>query len=344
MAISLAELAQRFGGEVRGMPALEISGVAALDRAGPHELSYLSDPKHRPQLAQTRAGAVLLTPAEAAGYGGNVLLVDDPRLAFARIAAFLHPPARRAPGVHPTAVVDSAARIAATAAIGPLAVIEAGAVIGEHAEVGPGCYVGRDAEIGAHTRLVGRVWVGERCVIGRDCLLHPGVVVGADGFGFARDGVKWVKIPQLGRVVIGDAVEIGANTTIDRGALVDTEIGSGVKIDNLVQVGHNVRIGEDSILAGCVGIAGSAVIGRRCMLGGQVGVSGHLTIADDVQVLGTSLVSGSITEPGTYSSAIGAERAERWRRQAARLKQLDELARRLRRLEQEVEDLKGEDA
>jgi len=344
MAVSLAELAQRFGGEVRGTPTLEIRGVAALDRAGPHELSYLSDPKHRPQLAQTRAGAVLLAPAEAAGYEGNAILVDNPRLAFARIAAFLHPPARRAPGVHPSAVVDPGARIAATAAIGPLAVVEAGAVIGEHVEIGPGSYVGRDAEIGAHTRLVGRVWVGERCIIGRDCLLHPGVVVGADGFGFARDGVKWVKIPQLGRVVIGDAVEIGANTTIDRGALVDTEIGSGVKIDNLVQVGHNVRIGEDSILAGCVGIAGSAVIGRRCMLGGQVGVSGHLSIADDVQVLGTSLVSGSITEPGTYSSAIGAERAERWRRQAARLKQLDELARRLRRLEQEVEDLKGEDA
>ncbi len=344
MAVTLAELARRFGGQVRGSGELEIRGVAALDRAGPHELSYLGDRKYRHQLSASRAGAVVLTAEEAAGYGGNALVVEQPRLCFARIAAYLHPPRRGNAGIHPRAVVHAAARIAATAIVGPGAVVEAGAVIGDNAEIGPGCYVGHEAEIGADSRLVGRVWFGDRCVLGRRCLLHPGVVVGADGFGYARDGERWVKIPQLGRVVIGDDVEVGANTAIDRGALSDTEIGDGVKIDNLVQIAHNVRIGEHTAIAACVGIAGSATIGRRCRLGGQVGVIGHLSIADDVEVLATSLVTSSITEPGVYSSALKAERAGLWRRQVARLKQLEQLARRVRRLEREINDLKKERA
>lgn len=340
MALTLAELARRFGAELRGAGEAEINGVAALDRAGPDQLSYVSDRRHRRQLAGTRAGAVLLAAADAEGYRGNALLTDRPQLLFARIAALLHPRARPRPGIHPSAVVDAQARIAATAAVGPGAVVEAEATVGEEAEVGPGCYVGRGARIGARTRLVGHVWVGERCVLGQDSLVHPGVVIGADGFGLAKDGERWVKVPQLGRVVVGDEVEIGANSTIDRGALTDTEIGNGVKIDNLVQVGHNARIGEDSAIAGCVGISGSAVIGRRCALGGQVGVAGHLSIADDVQVLGTSLVAASITEPGTYSSALPAERADSWRRKAVRLRQIEELTQRLRRLEREVQEAK----
>lgn len=342
MVVTLAELARRFGAQLRGAGDVEITGVASLERAGPSEISYLYDLKRRHLLATCRAGAVVLNAAQADEYGGNALIVEQPRLCFARIAAFLHAPAPTPRGAHASAVIDPSARVAATAAIGPQAVVGARAVVGEKVEIGPGCYVGADASIGAETRLVGHIWVGTGCVIGRGCLLHPGVIVGADGFGYAEDGERWIKVPQLGRVVIGNEVEIGANTTVDRGALNDTEIGDGVKIDNLVQVGHNVRIGEHTAIAAGAGIAGSAVIGRRCSIGGQVGVAGHLTIADDVQVLGKSLVASSITEAGTYSSAIKAELATPWRRQVVRLRQLDEMARRLRDLEQEVRRLREE--
>jgi UDP-3-O-[3-hydroxymyristoyl] glucosamine N-acyltransferase len=342
MAATLAELARRFGGRLRGVGDVEITGVAALDRAGPKQIAYVNDPKHRRQLDATRASALILTEADAQGYAGNAIVVDQPQLCFARIAAFLHPAPTVRPGVHPTAVVDAAARVSARASIGPGAVVETGAVIAEAVEIGAGCYVGRDARIGAGTRLVGHVWIGERCVIGERCLLHPGAVVGGEGFGYAKDGERWIKIPQLGRVVIGDDVEIGANTTIDRGTLGDTEIADGVKVDNLVQIAHNVRVGEHTAMAACVGIAGSAVIGRRCTFGGQVGIADHLTIADDVHVLGTSLIAGSIAEPGVYSSAIPAEPASRWRRQAARLRRLDELFQRLRDIEEAVKKLKEE--
>jgi UDP-3-O-[3-hydroxymyristoyl] glucosamine N-acyltransferase len=343
MAFTLAELARQVGGRVQGASDYEISGVAALDRAGPQHIAYLSERKYRHQLATSRAGAVIMNGADAAGYAGNALVVESPHLCFARVAALLHPATATPFGVHATALVDPQARIAATCAIGAYTVVEAGATIGDGARIGPGCYIGRDVMIGPGTRLVGHVWIGERSVLGRDCTIYPGVVIGADGFGYAKDGERWVKVPQLGRIVIGNDVEVGANTTIDRGALGDTVIGDGVKLDNLIQIGHNVRIGEHSILAGCVGVAGSATIGRRCAIGGQVGIAGHLEIADDVQVLGTSLVAGSITEAGTYSSAIGAQPADKWRRNAARVRQLDELVRRVHELEQEVRNLhKGE--
>lgn len=342
MAVTLAELARRFGAELRGAGDVEIAGVASLERAGPREISYLYDPKLRHRLASCRAGAVVLNPAQAEGYGGNALIVEQPRLCFARIAAFLHAPGPISGGAHASAIIDPSARVAATAAIGPQAVVGARAVIGENVQIGPGCQVGADADIGAETRLVGHVWVGAGCVIGQRCLLHPGVIVGADGFGLAKDGERWVKVPQLGRVVIGNDVEIGANSTVDRGALNDTEIGDGVKIDNLVQIGHNVRIGEHTAIAASAAIAGSAVIGRRCSIGGQAGVAGHLTIADDVTVLGKSLIGSSITAAGVYSSAIQAEQATPWRRQVVRLRQLDEMARRLRELEQEMRRLREE--
>ncbi len=342
MAVTLAELARRFAARLRGVGEVEIAGVAALDRAGPQQISYVNDAKHRRALHASRAGALVLTVADAEGYAGNALVVEQPQLCFARIAAFLHAPVPARAGVHASALVDGAARIAATAAIGAQTVIEAGAVIGERVQIGVGCYVGRDAVIGADTRLVGHVWIGERCAIGSGCALHPGAVVGSDGFGYAKDGERWVKIPQLGRVLIGNDVEIGANTTIDRGSLSDTEIGDGVKLDNLVQIAHNVRIGEHTALAACVGVSGSATIGRRCSIGGQVGIIGHLSIADDVTVLATSLVTSSIDAAGVYSSALKAERAQEWRRSVARLKQLDRFARRVRRLEQEVDNLKRE--
>jgi UDP-3-O-[3-hydroxymyristoyl] glucosamine N-acyltransferase len=340
MAATLAELARRFEARLRGAGELQISSVAALDRAGPGQISYLSDSRYRRHLATTRAAALILTEDDAKGYAGNALIVDRPQLCFARVAAFLHPRDPMRPGIHASALVDPHARISARASIGPYAIVEAGAVVGEEVEIGAGCYVGRDADIGAGTRAIGHVWIGERTVIGKRCLLHPGAVIGGDGFGFAKDGDRWVKIPQLGRVVIGDDVEIGANTTIDRGTLSDTEIGDGVKLDNLVQIAHNVRIGEHSAMAACVGVAGSSVIGRRCTFGGQVGIADHVTIADDVHVLGTSLVAASIGAPGVYSAAIPAEPANEWRRQAARLRHLDELVQRVKALEVEINKLK----
>jgi len=339
MAVTLAELAQRFQMQLRGDGAIAISGVAALEVAEPGDLAYVSNPAYRKYLSSTRAGALVLNAEDAGLYTGNALIAANPQLCFARIAALLNPSPAVHPGRHPSAIVDTAARVAANAWIGPQVVIEGGAVIEDNAFIGPGCVVGQGATIGADTRLISTVTVTHACRIGRRCIVHPGAVIGSDGFGYAKDGERWVKVPQLGRVVVGDDVEIGANTTIDRGALGDTVIGNGVKLDNLVQIAHNVQIGEHTAMAGCVGVAGSAVIGKRCAIGGQVGIAGHLQIADDVTVMGTSLVGGSLTRPGVYSSSMPAEAAEQWRKNAARFRHLDEMARRLKELERKIERL-----
>lgn len=343
MGILLAELAKQLGAQLRGDGSLEITGLAAPGRAGPRDLSFVANRKYLKQLGGTHPGALLVAAPDAERFDGNALIVDNPHVAFARAASLLFPPASRPQGVHASACVDATATVDQSAWVGPLAVVEAHAVVEAGAYIGPGCYLGANAHVGQRTRLIGHVSVLHDCVIGADCIVWPGAVIGADGFGYARDGARWVKVPQIGRVVIGRDVEIGANTTVDRGAIDDTVIGDGVKIDNLVQVAHNVRIGENTAIAGCVGIAGSAVIGRRCSLGGQVGVAGHLEITDDVTVLGTSLVAGSITEPGVYSSSLRAEPVDLWRRNAARLRKLDEMAERLRRLEKQFKALSGED-
>ena len=337
MTVTLAELARRFQGKVRGDADVTIEGVASLQTAGPRDIAYVSDRKYLPQLAGTKAGAVILAETDTAHYSGSALIVANPHLCFAQVAGLLHPTPGFRPGVHPTAVVSPAAKVAATAWIGPHAVVEADAMVGEGAFIGAGCYVGAHATIGSKTRLVANVVVGERCVAGNDCLLHPGAVIGSDGFGFAKDGAQWQKVPQLGRVVIGNKVEVGANTTIDRGALNDTVIGDGVKLDNQIQIAHNVHIGENTAIAACVGIAGSTIIGKRCTLGGQAGVTGHLEIADDVHVTAGSLVTSSIAQPGVYSSSLKAEPVEKWRRNAARLHHLDEIVRRLAKLEERLQ-------
>ena len=337
MTVTLAELAQRFQGKARGNPDLTLERVAPLESAGPHDIAYVSDRGYLSRLTSTSAGAVILTETDALGFSGNVLIVDNPHLCFARVAALLHPQPAITPGAHATAVVSPTAEIAPTAWIGPHAVIESGAVIGEAVFVGPGCFIGTHTVIGARTRLVARVTVNDRCIIGENCLLHPGAVVGSDGFGYAKDEERWQKVPQLGRVVVGNDVEIGANTTIDRGALSDTVIGAGVKLDNQIQIAHNVHIGENTAIAACVGIAGSTVIGRRCTLGGQSGVVGHLVIADDVHITAGSLVTSSITQAGVYSSSLKAEPVEKWRRNAARLHHLDDIARRLAKLEDKLQ-------
>ena len=336
MTVTLAELAQRIQGKVRGNPQVTIERVAALESAGPHEIAYVGDRKYAALLDRTSAGAVILTEADAPNYRGTALIVDNPHLSFARVATLLHPPRAFQPGVHSTAVVESSAQVAKTAWIGPHAVIGRNTVIGEEVNVGPGCVVGDDVTIGARTRLIAHVTIDDRCLVGEDCIFHPGVVIGSDGFGFARNGERWEKVPQLGRAVIGNDVEVGANTTIDRGAMGDTVIGNGVKLDNLIQIAHNVRIGDNTAIAAFVGIAGSAVIGRRCTIGGQSGINGHIEIVDDVHVTACTLVSSSISKPGVYSASLKAAPAEKWRRNAARLHHLDEMARRLIELEKKL--------
>jgi len=320
---SLGDLAVRFGLALRGEPELRVSRVATLSHADSGALSFLANPRYRRQMESTRATAVLVGPENAAGCPVAALIDPNPYLAYARIAELLYPQAPPAAGVHSTAVVSASARIAVSASVGPLAVIEDDADIGERVFVGPGCIVQRGAHVGAGSRLMSRVNVCAGVRIGRRCILHAGAVVGADGFGFAPDAGTWVKVPQVGSVQIGDDVEIGANTTIDRGAIDDTVVENGVKLDNQIQVGHNVTIGAHTAIAGCVGISGSTTIGRRCMIGGGVGIAGHLTIADDVVVTGCSLVSASIKHPGSYSSGMPTVETRMWRRMVAHLRRLD---------------------
>jgi UDP-3-O-[3-hydroxymyristoyl] glucosamine N-acyltransferase len=321
---SLGELAVRFGLGLRGEPDLRVSRVATLSNAGPGALSFLANPRYRRQMESTRATAVLVAAEHAANCPVAALIDPNPYRAYARIADLLHPQVPPTAGIHPSAVVASSARIAASATVAPLVVIEDDVEIGERVFVGPGCVVQRGARVGADSRLISRVNVCAAVRIGRRCVLHPGVVIGADGFGFAADAGTWVKVPQVGSVEVGDDVEIGANTTIDRGAIDDTVVEDGVKLDNQIQVGHNVTIGAHTAIAGCVGISGSTTIGRRCMIGGAVGIAGHLTIADDVVVTGLTLVSASIKEAGSYSSGIPAEETRKWRRMVARFRRLDQ--------------------
>ena len=320
---SLGELAVRFGLELRGEPSLRVSRVATLSHAQPGTLSFLANPKYRRQLEATHATAVLVAPENAASCRVAALVDPNPYLAYARIAGVLHPEAPAAPGIHPSAVVSAKARVAPSASVAALAVIEDDAQIDDWVLVGPGSIVQHGARIGADSRLIARVTVCAGVRIGQRCILHAGAVVGADGFGFAPDAGTWLKVPQIGSVQIGDDVEIGANTTIDRGAIDDTLVEQGVKLDNQIQVGHNVTIGAHTAVAGCVGISGSTTIGRRCMIGGGVGIAGHLTIADDVVVTGCSLVSASIRQAGSYSSGMPAVETRLWRRMVAHLRRLD---------------------
>lgn len=331
-ALTLRDIVDRLGGEAVGDDQTPLTGVATLDSAGPDDLSFLANPRYRSRLGTTRAGAVILAPADRASAAGPCIVTANPYAYYARTVALFHPPAAPRPGIHPSAVVDAAARIDASAEVGPLAVVGAGSSIGAGAVVGAGCVLGARVTIGAGTRLHARVTVYDGCNLGARGIVHSGVVIGADGFGHAPDQGRWVKIPQVGAVRIGDDVEVGANTTIDRGALDDTVIGDGVKLDNQIQVGHNVVIGEHTVIAGCVGIAGSTTIGRHCLVGGAAGFIGHLTVCDGVTISAMTLVTKSITEPGTYTSGTPLMPHQEWLRNAAHLRRLDALAGRLRRI------------
>jgi len=313
-------LAVRFGLELHGDPSLRVSSVATLSQALPGSLSFLANSRYRRHLGTSRATAILVGPSDADACPGAALVAPNPYLAYARIAALIHPPVSMAPGIHPSAVVAGDARISASACVGPLCVIEAGAEVGERAQLQAGCTISTGARIGADSTLMPRVTLYPGVRVGDRCLLHAGAVIGADGFGFARDAGVWVKVPQVGGVRIGDDVEIGANTAVDRGAIEDTIVEDGAKLDNHIQVGHNVVIGAHTAIAACTGISGSTTIGRRCMIGGMVGIAGHLTIADDVSITGLSLVSASIRRPGSYSSGIPAVETRAWRRMVAHLR------------------------
>ncbi len=328
MAMTLGEIAVRYGLELAGDPQQVVTGVAALAAATPGTLTFCTGAKYRRQLAQTRATAVVLPREMVAECPVAALVSPRPYANYARIAAGLHPEAAVVPGVAPGAQVDPSATVAASAWIGPNAVIGAGAVLGERCSIGPNCVVEAGARLGDDCRLQAGVTICHGVVAGARCTFKAGAVVGSDGFGFAPDADGYVKVPHLGGVRLGNDVEIGANTTIDRGTIEDTVIEDGAKLDNQVQVGHNCRIGAHTVIAGCVGISGSSLIGRRCMIGGAVGIAGHLEIGDDVIVTGYSLVTHSLPGPGTYSSGLPAIPAVQWRRAVARLHRLDERARR----------------
>jgi UDP-3-O-[3-hydroxymyristoyl] glucosamine N-acyltransferase len=341
MAATLDELASRFGCRVEGDGATVVSRVATLGSATPESISFLANPLYRSQLAATRAGAVILDSAAAADSPAPCLVCDNPYAVYAQVAAVLHPRPAPQPGIDPAASVDPTASVAPSAEIGPQAVIGANATVADDAIVGAGAVIGSGASVGPGTSIAPLVSVGVNVRIGARCIVHSGVVIGADGFGFAEHEGEWIKVPQLGSVVIGDDVEIGANTTIDRGAIEDTVIEDGVKLDNLVQIAHNVHIGAHTVMAAMSGAAGSTRIGKRCKVGGATIMVGHLSICDDAMFTFASIVTKSVTEPGVYGGSLPAEEASKWRRNAARFRQLDSMHDRLRQLERRVEQLAG---
>ncbi len=337
MAITLEDLAKHLELSVFGDAWVEITHVAPLDKARDGALAFLTNRHYRRYLATTGASAVILTADDLPFCRTNALVSPNPALTYSRAVRLLTPEVSLAAGIHPSAVVSPLAKIDPSSRIGAQVVVDEAVVVEAGCDVGPGSYLARGAWIGEGTRLVARVFIGHDVKVGRNCLIQPGAAIGGDGFGFARDQQAWERIPQLGTVRIGDRVEIGSNTCIDRGALEDTIIEEGVKLDNLIQIGHNVRIGAHTIVAGSTGIAGSTKIGACCQIGGMVGIVGHIEIADHVTITGRSMVARSIHTPGMYSGGMPSDHAARWRRNTARFRQLDEMADRLHIIEKTLE-------
>jgi UDP-3-O-[3-hydroxymyristoyl] glucosamine N-acyltransferase len=345
MELTLGELAQQLGGELQnGDPDCRITAVASLQLAGPGDLSFLANTAYRKYLPATRASVVILAAEYAAECPTAAIIAANPYVAYARAAAMLVPSRQPRQGVHPSASVAGDSSVAASAWVGPQCVVEQGAVIHSGVQLAAGCFVGAHSVIGAHSTLDANVVVCHDVQIGERVHIYPGAVIGSDGFGLANENGKWVNVPQLGSVRIGNDVEIGANTTIDRGALDDTVLEEGVRLDNQIQVAHNVYIGAHTAIAGCAGISGSARIGRHCMIGGGAGIVGHLEIADHVIVTGMTMVTRSITEPGVYSSGVPAQDNDSWNRNYARFRKLDKLARRVQALERELGALRSQDS
>jgi len=335
MRISLGDIAGRYGCELRGDPDCEVNHVATLHAADKDSITFLANPAYRSQLETTSAAAVILDPNDVEACPTAALVTPNPYVVYARIAADLHPAADLAPGIDASAKVDASCAIPASCQIAPGAVVEDRVVLGERVYIGPNAVIGSGTCIGDDTRIMAGVVFYHDVRLGRRCLVHSGVVIGADGFGIARDEtVGWVKVPQLGCVVVGDDVEIGANTAIDRGAIEDTVIGDGVKLDNHIQVAHNVTIGPHTAIAALVGISGSTTIGARCIIGGLTGFAGHINVVDDVVITAGTGVMNSIKKPGVYGGvAATVDEIGRWRKNVARYRHLDEMARRLHKLE-----------
>ena len=337
----LHEIVSSLGGELFGDGSVLIKQVAPIERAVEGEITFVSNPRFAAQLDGCAASAVIVAAKLRERVKGSGIVVSDPYLYYARVAQLLNPVKLGSPGVHHSAVLESA--VPDSVSIGPNVVIEADVCIGERVQIGANSVIGAGVSIGADTRIAPNVTIYPESRIGARCLLHAGVVVGADGFGFARErNGEWVKIPQIGRVVIGDDVEIGANTTVDRGALDDTVIANGVKIDNLVMVAHNVQIGEHTAMAGQSGIAGSTRVGARCMIGGQSGISGHLEVCDDVMISGCTLVPKTLRNPGVYTSNLPIQTHAEWVTNFSHLRHLDALSKRIRELEKQLAQRKPE--
>jgi len=332
-SLTLREIVAHLGGEAVGEAAVPLTGVGTIDSAGPSQVTFLANPRYRSRLGETRAGAIIVGPRDRDAASIPRIVADNPYAYYARTVALFHPEPGWRAGIHPFAQVDGSANVDASA------LVEAFAVVGERAEIGPGvrvgphAFVGANVKLGRDTRLHARVTIYDGCSLGARCIVHSGAVIGADGFGHAPDQGRWVKIPQVGGVRIGDDVEVGANTTIDRGALDDTVIEEGVKLDNQIQVAHNCVIGAHTVIAGCTGISGSTRIGRNCLIGGGVGIVGHVEICDGVTISGFSLVAKSILKPGTYTSGMPLMPHADWLRNAARLRRLDDT---LKRIQQEA--------
>lgn len=343
MSLSLQELSLIAGAELRGDPGRMISRVGRLQDAGEGAITFLANRQYLSFLPETRASAVILAAGDVEACPVDCLVAEDPYMAHARVMAALYPEETVVFGVHDTAVVDPSAQVAPTAEISANCYLGAGVVIGEQAFIGPGCVLLDNVVVGAGSRLVASVTLCQDTRLGERCLIHPGVVVGADGFGMANDAGAWVKVRQIGRALLGDDVEVGSCSSIDCGAIGDTVIGDGVKIDSQVHVAHNVQIGRHTAMAGCSAIAGSSRIGDYCILGGGVEISGHVELADHVTVSGGSSVMGSIKKPGVYTGAVPSMEHARWLKNFAQLRHLNDMVRRVRALEKELAALRERD-
>ena len=339
MAYTLAQLAELFDAKIIGDANCLIDSVAPVQDAHDSAISFVSSPRFAKYLADTKAAAVIVSEDLIEHLSGPALLVKNPRASYARIATLLYPQLKPAAGIHASAVIEPSAQIDESAYIGANCVIEAGVYISAEAYIGPSCVIGRDSVIGAGSYLHANVTIYSDCKLGKHCIIHSSTVIGADGFGFEHDAGEWVKIPQVGGVQIGDHVEIGACSTVDRGALQDTVIADGVKLDNHIQIAHNVKVGAHTVMSNGVGVAGSTVIGENCLIGGMTGIKDNIEITDNVIITAMSLVSKSLTKAGSYSSNTPIDDTRTWRKNSARFRQLDVLARRIQDLEKQIKEL-----
>lgn len=341
---TLRELADMFGGQVVGSPETCVHGLASLQTATANDLTFLANAQYKKFLAQSQAGAFLLKSEHVdEHFNGNALLVSDPYLIYAKISHLFDKKPKAKQGIHPTAVIAETACVDPSACIGAYVVIEADAVVCPGVIVGPHSFIGERCVIGEHGWLAPKVTLYHDVRIGKRVVIQSGAVIGGDGFGFAMEKGDWFRIAQIGGVVLGDDVEVGANTTIDRGALSDTIIGNDVKLDNQIMIGHNVQVGDHTAMAACVGISGSTKIGKRCIIGGSVGMAGHLEVCDNVMLTGMTMVTKSISEPGTYSSGTSMQPSTEWRKSVARFRHLDDMARRIQQLEKKLAEQEGKE-